>query len=57
VSAYGLQDDLALRRPEVLSASWTPEERAYDNERFRASGRKFAWYLQLKRNTERAWDD
>jgi hypothetical protein len=57
VSAYGRHDDTPIRRLEVLSASQTPEERAYHDEWFRASARKFAWYLQLKRNTERAWDD
>jgi hypothetical protein len=57
VSAYGRHDDTLIRWLEALSASWTPEESAYYNERFRELGRKFARYLQLKRNAERARDD
>jgi hypothetical protein len=56
VSAYGQRDGSPIRRLEALSASWTPEERAYDNEWFRALGRKFAQYLRFERNAERAWD-
>jgi hypothetical protein len=57
LSAYGRHDDTPIRRLEALSASWTAEERAYDNERFRELARKFALYLWFKRNAERAWDD
>jgi hypothetical protein len=57
VSAYGPHDDSAIRWLEALSVSWTAEERAYYNEWFGASGRKFAMYLRFERNAERAWDD
>ncbi len=57
MSAYGPHDDSAIRRLEALSASWTLEERAYDNEWFGALGRKFAQYLRFERNAERTWDD
>jgi hypothetical protein len=56
VSAYGPHDDSAIRQLEALSASWTSEERAYDNEWFREVGRKFV-SLRFERNAERAWDD
>jgi hypothetical protein len=50
VSAYGRHDDTLIRWLEALSASWTPEERAYDNEWFRELARKFAQYLRFERN-------
>jgi hypothetical protein len=50
VSVYGRHDDTLIRWLEALSASWTPEERAYDNEWFRELARKFAQYLRFERN-------
>ncbi len=48
-------DASALERLEALIASWTPEERAAQNERFRNMCKVYANHLRFKRNAELTW--
>jgi hypothetical protein len=47
----------ALARLEAVMASWTPEECAYHNERFRELCRQFAQHIRFQRNAESVWDE
>jgi hypothetical protein len=57
MSQFGPYDDTALRRLLARALKWTPEERAYHNERFREIGRQYARYLRFEQNARQAWDD
>jgi hypothetical protein len=57
MSLFGPGDNTALRRLEALLASWTPEERAYHNARFREIARRYAQRVRFEQNAKQVWDD